>query len=337
MTQRKKIATAYVFAVPIVLAMVILQHGAFSRVVGEAGGMSQTAEVLQDLDTASSLLKEAETNSQRAMAADDVYTKMYQSNILQLRKVIQNLHDLSNRGGSSPLLMGTLEPLVGQRIGMFQELIDLNSKGTSRVPDRTALVAQSQKVSDEIGKAIANIKSAQLALLQRQRETTGSSVHTADAITTVGGALIIWFVGIAAFLLFYDEKKSSWDGVERRVHTIVLQSLPLGVCMTNDTGMILYANPAEEAVFGYEPGGLVGKNVISMHADGDGSAGSRSLSEILEQLESTQGWSGEISILKRDGKSLKTFAWISNMLVPGKGKEIPAKLFRVLVHFDYPR
>jgi PAS domain S-box-containing protein len=33
-----------------------------------------------------------------------------------------------------------------------------------------------------------------------------------------------------------------------------------GVSLTADDGTIVYTNPAEERMFGYEPGGLVGKN-----------------------------------------------------------------------------
>lgn len=61
---------------------------------------------------------------------------------------------------------------------------------------------------------------------------------------------------------------------QTRIHKIeiLLDVLPLGVYLTSDTGIIDYANPALEAMLGYEPRALLGKALpvqsLIYHADG---------------------------------------------------------------------
>jgi PAS domain S-box-containing protein len=329
MTQRKKIAFAYLFAVPVVLVIVLFQYGALFRVSSDAGGLGQAAEVLHESDAAISLLKDAEADAQRYVASggDDVYRGLYQDAVSQLRNVLRHLQELTHSDPSTQQHLLALDPLVANRTSLFQQAMDLGKKGGPSVQDRTALERQGQKLTDDIGKIIADIKTAQFIRLQQQKETVGRSVRVADVLTTYGGILVIWIVGVAAFLLFHDEKKRVWDGMERRIPSKVLQTLPLGVCVTTDSGLILYANPAEEAVFGYDPGELVGKNVTLLHAP-DGVGADRNVSAIFERLESAQIWSGEIPIVKKDGTTHKTGVWIMNM-------EVPGKLYRVVVHNYY--
>jgi len=59
MSQRRKIAIAYAFAVPVVLVVVLFLHAALLGVSSSASGMAQAAKVMQETDAALSLLTEA--------------------------------------------------------------------------------------------------------------------------------------------------------------------------------------------------------------------------------------------------------------------------------------
>jgi PAS domain S-box-containing protein len=195
-------------------------------------------------------------------------------------------------------------------------------KNVRAVQNRTA--SDSGKPMDDVGKLIAETKTAQQVSFEQQKQAVEQNLGLASGLNTFGGLLAAWLVGVAAFLLFHDEKHRAWAGVERRVHTRVLESLPLGVCLSTEGGAILYANHAEEAALGYGQGELIGQNVKRLHAS-NGESGEPEIEDIIDRLGHTETWPGELAIRRKDGSTSRTAAWIMNMDVAGK-------LYRVFVH-----
>src|SRR5215831_6929867 len=121
MTQRRRIAIAYLFAVPAVLGVVLSQHVAFVRVKHAEAGISQAAEALREFDVALSLLYEAE--AQRYVSGGDQESRnSFLDAVVRLPTILQRLRELSDSSSQSQL--ASLEPLVLKRIGLLQQMID---------------------------------------------------------------------------------------------------------------------------------------------------------------------------------------------------------------------
>jgi len=322
MTQRRKIAIAYALAVPVVLAIVLFQHAALFGVSGFESGMSQSAEVAREAQTAATLLADADAQAQRPASPGEQET--YKSTILQLRDVLMQLHEHAASEASLKSKCQALEPLVESQIASFQKRIDMAKKGETGKRGSNSHPGDSPNFMPEITKTLASIATSEQTRVEQQAESAARSVRLASAFTTYGGGLLIWLVAVAAFLLFHDEKARAWQGAERRVHTKVLEELPLGVSVTTDAGVILYANASEEALFGYKPGELLGGNANLLHAL-DKDEGKQTVNEILERLGMNKVWSGQLPVRKKDGTVMKTASWILNM-------ETPGKVYRVFVH-----
>jgi PAS domain S-box-containing protein len=333
MTQRKKIAIAFLFALPVVLVIVFVEHVALLRVSGNAGRMALAAEILHESNAINSLLNEADAQTQKYIAAggDNASRNLYQSAVSQLNGNLHHLHELTRSDPATQAHLQALDPLVAQRIALSQQEMGPIQKGLAPAQNRAALGVQGQKLRDEIDKIIADTNAPLLIRLRQQGEAADRSARTTEKLTTYGGTLAIWLIGVAAFLLFHDEKKLTWDGVERRVHTKILEALPLGVCLTTDSGLVIYNNPAEESLFGYQPGNMIGQNMADLHAP-DGNAPGRSVSTILDQLKFIQIWAGELPIRRKDGTTRKAASWIMNMEIPGKNIQTPTKHYRIFVH-----
>jgi PAS domain S-box-containing protein len=258
MTQRRRIAIAYLFAVPAVLAIVLVQHIALLR------------------------LRHAETEMVRTSGA-------------------------------------LLQP--GAAFSTAQSA----GKGGSAVQTGTASEAQGQSPAAADAKLAAETTTAaQRTRLLDQRAIADRSVRFAEAVNTFGGVLAIWLVGVAAFLLFHDERARAWTGVERRVHTRIIETLPLGVCLSTVAGGILYANPAEDAIFGYGREELIGRDVARLHGPLPADPG-LTVEETIDRLGPGQTWSGEVAVNRKDGATVTARAWITNM-------EVAGKLYRLFVH-----
>lgn len=149
----------------------------------------------------------------------------------------------------------------------------------------------------------------------------------ANAAVLYGGFLTVWLIGVAAVLLFHDERTRAWKGVERRVHTRILEELPMGVCLTTGGGTILYSNNAEGAILGYEPGELFAKDVNSFVSSTEAEL---AFEDLIDRLPPNQTWHGELALTKKDHSFFNVPSWVTNL-------EVAGKFFRVYIHNPFTR
>lgn len=328
MSQRRKIALAYAFAVPVVLVIVLALHVGLYEVSHSAGDMAGASEVIQQTAVAVSSLKEAGTNSEAYVASpgSEVYSKGFQDSISRLRGAIKIINQKTANDRNAHNKIQKLQPMIEKQIAFYAQAMERAKKKS--VPRETAEPAtQAQGRVADIEHALRDLQSAELTRLQQLSGTATRSVRLAGLITSYGGGLAIWLVAVGAFLLFHDEKARAWKGVERRVHTKVLQTLPLGVSVTTDAGIIVYANPIEESSLGYKEGGLLGTSANTLHPLEEQGA-EHKVREILDCLRSDHAWSGELPVKRADGTVQIARSWVLNLPVPGK-------IYRLFVH-DLP-
>jgi len=97
----------------------------------------------------------------------------------------------------------------------------------------------------------------------------------------------------------------------------VLESMVEGVSISDEQGVILYTNPAEDAMFGYGPGELLGRHV-SVQNTYPPEENARIVQEVIAQLKARGSWQGEFHNRKKDGTPFTTFARITALEVSGR-------------------
>jgi PAS domain S-box-containing protein len=111
-----------------------------------------------------------------------------------------------------------------------------------------------------------------------------------------------------------------------RVHKQILDSMTEGVSVADERGVILYTNPAEDRMFGYDRGELIGKPVTVLNTYPP-EENSRIVAGVIEQLRRQGEWTGEFANVKNDGTKFTTAARISAL-------ELAGKSYWVCVHED---
>lgn len=321
MTQGRKIAFAYVFAVPAVLIVVLFERVSLLRVGTGETGMAQAAEVMRNCDVATSLLKEpaARPGAALGIAAE-------QPNQAALPDVVQRIRGLTANEPAIQSQLWRLDPLVAQRAALGQSIRDSAKNGWSagRVADAET---EDLKLSESMAIMVGNIRTAHQIEMEQEADAAAQSARWASAAILYGGFLTVWLIGVAAVLLFHDERRRAWKGVERRVHTRILQELPVGVCLTTGGGTILYSNSAEEAILGYEAGELFTKDVNSFVSPTEAEP---AFEDLIDRLPPNQTWHGELALTKKDKSFFTVAAWVTNL-------EVAGKFFRVYIHNPYSR
>jgi len=120
---------------------------------------------------------------------------------------------------------------------------------------------------------------------------------------------------VLAVLRDIDQRKRAEEALQTQ--TRVLESMSEGVTVTDADGKIIYSNPAFDAMFGYQPGELIGQHGSVLN-DFSGSEGLRFAQEMVQQLRTKRVLSGEVRNRKKDGTTFYTQARISALEIAGK-------------------
>lgn len=96
-----------------------------------------------------------------------------------------------------------------------------------------------------------------------------------------------------------------------RLHSEIIANMSEGVYLIRlDDGVIAYANPKFERMFGYGPGELVGKHASVVNVPTKKGAG-KTLEKIMGVLSNRGEWHGEVNNIKKDGTQFWCYANIS--------------------------
>jgi PAS domain S-box-containing protein len=101
------------------------------------------------------------------------------------------------------------------------------------------------------------------------------------------------------------------------LHTLVLDRMSEGVSVSDESGYILYTNAAEDRMFGYERGELIGKHVTVQNAYPE-DVNRRIVADVIATLRSSGEWKGEWLNRKKDGSAFHTQARISALRQGGR-------------------
>jgi len=104
---------------------------------------------------------------------------------------------------------------------------------------------------------------------------------------------------------------------ELRLRGRVLESMSEGVSVSDEDGFILYTNPAEDRMFGYDPGELAGQHVSAQNAYPP-DENLRIVGEVIEALKRDGAWTGEWANRRKDGTEFPTWSRITALEMAGR-------------------
>jgi PAS domain S-box-containing protein len=86
------------------------------------------------------------------------------------------------------------------------------------------------------------------------------------------------------------------------LYRALLESMTEGVSLSDEAGIIVYTNPAEDALFGYGPGELLGRHVSVQNAYPQEENRQR-VGEVIAHLRTHGQWQGEWLNRRKDGST----------------------------------
>jgi PAS domain S-box-containing protein len=101
------------------------------------------------------------------------------------------------------------------------------------------------------------------------------------------------------------------------LYRTLLENMIEGVSLSAEDGTIVYTNPAEDRMFGYGPGELVGQHVSVQNAYPP-EQNARLVDEVIAELKRSGHWRGEWLNRRKDGSAFVTTSRISAVEIEGR-------------------
>jgi PAS domain S-box-containing protein len=99
--------------------------------------------------------------------------------------------------------------------------------------------------------------------------------------------------------------------------SVLLEAMTEGVSLSTEDGVIVYTNRAEDRLFGYAPGELIGRHVSIQNAYPD-DENRRVVAEVIDRLKANGAWEGEWRNRRKDGTEFLTASRITAIEIGGR-------------------
>ena len=105
-----------------------------------------------------------------------------------------------------------------------------------------------------------------------------------------------------------SEKALRESKEQLRLHLAINSNMAEGISLLDlKSAKILFTNPRFEQMFGYGPGEMLGQNIFSVNAPTDKTPEETTI-EIMNELNNTGEWHGEVNNIKKDGTRFWSYA-----------------------------
>ncbi|MEA2723350.1 MAG: two-component system, cell cycle sensor histidine kinase and response regulator CckA, partial [Gemmatimonadales bacterium] len=101
------------------------------------------------------------------------------------------------------------------------------------------------------------------------------------------------------------------------LESLVLDSLTDGVSICDEDGFLLYTNPAEDRLFGYARGELIGQH-LTVQTRYPPEESRRLFSEVLREVKRGGIWIGDLNTRRKDGSGFTTYARFAGLDLGGR-------------------
>lgn len=314
----KKIVIAYILAVPVLVVVDAFHFTAVQGVVGSHRRVTAASEIVREADALSAALQQART-ALGGFVADRPGATLapYLEATGKMKKAAQRLVSLAHDDAPEEARAAKLEPAINKVLEVMQQAVDLHVKQGSKPEKQIEFDGQVEKQAEVIQPLLAEMKKYETEHFPAFNAAAQATVERVGRLTPFAAVLSIWMVLVAALLLYRDSTRRVWAGVERRIHSRVFEALPFGICVVDEHGLINLTNPAQDNLFSYPQGGLMGRHVTVLHNSPRGE-GEELFEKAMQELGQRGQWRGEFPARTKDGKNFNCLCQAATMDLAGK-------------------
>jgi PAS domain S-box-containing protein len=315
----RRLGVVFGIALTLLFLIGVVQSQTVVKLAGADRDVMRISETLGQLAATHLLVIDAEAGMQGyAMTGDGGYLGAYRTAFVRVPQRVQNLRKLTAGDPSQQKNLDVLASLVATQLADVEKVHEAQKQGARAAASRLDLPGSNRKAADDLRQAMSGMEDEERRLLAQRIAAARVSAREATLITTLGSVLAFWLLIVAGLVIHRYIAERRGTRVAQALSTQLLKHMAEGVCLSDESGTILYANPAGEALFGYGPGRLIGHNLTLLGDFYTGDGDAHLLDQIHEQLRALGAWKGELAGRRRDRTPLSCYTRISGLEISGK-------------------
>jgi PAS domain S-box-containing protein len=248
----------------VLLANGWLSYRAVRTLIANEQWVTHTHQVLENLTTVLSTLKDAETGERGyVISGDTAFLEPYHSAIQQIDPHIQNLKNLMADNPRQLERLPVLERLIATRIDALKQGIALQDAGKTQAARELIAAGAGKKAMDDIRQLIDTMAGEENRLLGERMEDSRASQRDTKATFIVANLVAMSFLlatGVVILQGVLDRKRTE-DRIyaHRQLLEVTLSSIADAVISCDNDGSITFLNSIAESLTGWSAGEAAGQ------------------------------------------------------------------------------
>ena len=202
MTIGTKIGAAFAVGLAIILAVGTHAYVSTQRLIEANRWVTHTHEVIEDLEHALSVLKDAETGQRGfVLTGEERYLEPYNTADKQYHRDIDALTSLTADNPAQQTGLQQVHKLADAKMAELQETIELRRKSGLEAALPVILTDRGRKIMDDLRGAIAEMETRERQLLEERNDVANASANRSIWTIVVWMPIALLVLAIAAVVL----------------------------------------------------------------------------------------------------------------------------------------
>jgi PAS domain S-box-containing protein len=245
----QKLTLGFAIALIAVIANAGISYRNTSHLVENEGRVAHTLQVLSELESTLSALKDAETGQKGyILTGDAAYLQPYREAIASIDQRISSLKQLTIDNPEQQRRLVILEQQSTDRLNVIRQTIRVRQTQGLEAAQQLVLSGQGKQIMDEIRQLIAEMESTEKILLEQRTRESQISIQRTSITFTLASLFGIGLLIVLYFLVRRDfsTRQQAADALQEREHHLraILEAEPECVKVVAADGTLLQMNPA---------------------------------------------------------------------------------------------
>jgi diguanylate cyclase (GGDEF)-like protein/PAS domain S-box-containing protein len=268
-TVEKKIAVGFALVLAILLVVGFVSYRNTRKLIRDGNLVAHSHEVLDELDSTLSAVKDAETGQRGfVITGDEEYLQPYSAALPAIGRHLMRLKELTEDDAGQQRSLAELERRIAERLTLISDSIELRRASGFAAAEHLISTGRGKRIMNDIRALTAEMSDRENAQLDRRRAESAQSARNTTITLAILGALLLGFLPAGFLVIRRDFKKrrraeEALRESEERSNYLVEHAREL-IYRTDASGRLMFVNPACAEILKLTEAELVGRHYLDL-------------------------------------------------------------------------
>lgn len=252
----KKLTAGFFVVLAFVLGNAAISYRSTSKLIANEQSIASSHQVLAELETTLSKLKDAETGQRGYLLTGDTqYLAPYVLARTQTQAQLAKLKQLTADNPKQQQQIALLEQKMTAKLAELERTIDLEQKNQLDAARNIVLSGREKQLMNNIRQIIGEMEKNERQRLQQRAQQSRIGFRNETVTSSIATLLNVGLLVLLYYLIhrYIKQRQQAEDALREANQTLetLIQSSPLGIVALTPSGNVSLWNPASERIIGW--------------------------------------------------------------------------------------